>query len=139
MVAQTIIDRIHWSSDVTDIDGFLTAYYTQLRAHLESGLLLGRRRESKHDANLSIASSSFSFSTEQLGVYREVEYEKLGDVLRMNDPDTRLRVAQAIINKIGWTSDVTDIDGFLKSYYAALRERYERGMLAGVANSRNQR
>ena len=49
MVAQTIIDRIGWSSDVTDIDGFLTAYYTQLRAHLEGGLLLGRRRESKHD------------------------------------------------------------------------------------------
>ena len=52
MVAQTIIDRIGWTSDVTDIDGFLSAYYTQLRAHLESGLLLGRRRESKHDATV---------------------------------------------------------------------------------------
>ncbi len=52
MVAQTIIDRIGWASDVTDIDGFLTAYYTQLRARLESGLLLGRRRESKHEVNI---------------------------------------------------------------------------------------
>jgi uncharacterized RDD family membrane protein YckC len=139
MVAQTIIDRIHWTSDVTDIDGFLTAYYTQLRAHLESGLLLGRRRESKHDASLSATNNSFSFTAAQLSVYGELEYEKLGEVLRMNDASARLRVVQAIINKIGWENDVTDIDGFLKSYYAALRERYERGMLAGVANGSNRR
>jgi uncharacterized RDD family membrane protein YckC len=132
MVAQTIIDRIGWSSDVTDIDGFLSAYYTQLRGSLESGLLLGRRRESKHDANLSTATSSFSFSGDQLAVYGELEYEKLGEVLRMNDATARQRVAQAIINKIGWSSDVADVDGFLQSYYAALRERFERGMLNKV-------
>ncbi len=132
MVAQTIIDRIGWTSDVTDIDGFLNAYYAQLRAALEGGLLLGRRRESKHDATLSTATSSFSFSGDQLAVYGEPEYEKLGEVLRMKDDTARLRVAQAIINKIGWTSDVTDIDSFLKSYYAALRERFERGMLNKV-------
>jgi uncharacterized RDD family membrane protein YckC len=132
MVAQTIIDRIGWTSDVTDIDGFLTAYYTQLRAYLESGLLLGRRRESKHDATLSTATSNFSFTGAQLSVYGELEYEKLGEVLRMNDASARLRVCQAIINKIGWESDVTDVDGFLKSYYAALRERHERGVLRRV-------
>jgi uncharacterized RDD family membrane protein YckC len=132
MVAQTIIDRIGWTSDVSDIDAFLSAYYTQLRASLESGLLLGRRRESKHDATLSIADNVFTFTAAQLGVYGEVEYEKLGDVLRMNDPAARLQVAQAIINKIGWGSDVADIDGFLKSYYAALRERHERGLLGKV-------
>jgi hypothetical protein len=132
MVAQTIIDRIGWTSDVSDIDAFLSAYYTQLRASLESGLLLGRRRESKHDATLSVADSSFSFSSAQLGFYGEVEYEKLGEVLRLNDPLARQRVAQAIVNKIGWDRDVADVDGFLKSYYAALRERYERGLLGKV-------
>jgi uncharacterized RDD family membrane protein YckC len=132
MVAQTIIDRIGWTSDVTDIDGFLTAYYTQLRAHLESGLLVGRRRESKHDATLTVRESIFTFTGAQLSVYGELEYEKLGEVLRMNDPSARLRVVQAIINKIGWENDVQDVDGFLKSYYAALRERYERGLMKKV-------
>jgi uncharacterized RDD family membrane protein YckC len=131
-VAQAIIDRIGWTSDVTDIDEFLTAYYTQLRVSLESGLLLGRRRESKHDANLSVATSIFSFTGAQLSIYGEIEYRKLGEVLRMNDASARQRVAQAIINKIGWTSDVDDVDGFLKSYYAALRERHERGILNAV-------
>ncbi len=48
-VTQAIIDKIGWPTDVTDIDGFLTAYYTQLRAHLEKRLLLGKRRADKHD------------------------------------------------------------------------------------------
>lgn len=48
-VAQAIIDKIGWRSDVHNIDGFLTAYYTQLRAHLEGGLLMGKRRADKHD------------------------------------------------------------------------------------------
>ncbi len=48
-VTQAIIDKIGWSSDVTDIDGFLTAYYTQLRTHLEKRLLLGKRRADKYD------------------------------------------------------------------------------------------
>jgi hypothetical protein len=34
---------------VTDIDGFLAAYYTQLRARLEKRLLLGKRRADKFD------------------------------------------------------------------------------------------
>lgn len=48
-VAQAIIDKIGWHSDVHNIDGFLTAYYTQLRAHLEGRLLMGKRRVNKHD------------------------------------------------------------------------------------------
>ena len=48
-VAQAIIDKIGWPTEVTDIDGFLTAYYTQLRASLEKRLLLGKRRADKHD------------------------------------------------------------------------------------------
>ena len=131
MVAQTIIDRIKWTSDVGDIDAFLSAYYTQLRTHLESGLLLGRRRDSKHDASLDIRDSSFRFTGAQIAVYGETEYRKLGEVLRLEDASARQQVAQAIINKIGWDSNVTDIDGFLKSYYAALRERMESVAIAG--------
>lgn len=48
-VAQAIIDRIGWPTDVGDIDGFLTAYYSQLRIYLEKRLLLGKRRADKHD------------------------------------------------------------------------------------------
>lgn len=48
-VAQAIIDRIGWPREVRDIDGFLTAYYAQLRGHLEKRLLLGKRRIDKHD------------------------------------------------------------------------------------------
>ncbi len=48
-VAQAIIDRIGWPVEVGDIDGFLTAYYTQLRARLEKRLLLGKRRADKFD------------------------------------------------------------------------------------------
>ena len=50
-VAQAIIDKIGWPTEVTDIDGFLTAYYTQLRASLEKRLLLGKRRADKHDVS----------------------------------------------------------------------------------------
>ncbi|MFM9977848.1 MAG: RDD family protein [Sphingomonadaceae bacterium] len=49
VVTQAIIDRIGWPTEVRDIDGFLNAYYAQLRAHLERGLLLGKRRADKHD------------------------------------------------------------------------------------------
>jgi uncharacterized RDD family membrane protein YckC len=132
IVAQTIIDRVGWTSDVTDIDGFLTAYYTQLRAYLETGLLLGRRRESKHDVTLTFDERSFKFTDAQLNVYGPSEYEKLGDVLRMNDASARLRVCRAIINKIGWDSEVGDADGFLRSYHTALGARYERGLLRNV-------
>jgi uncharacterized RDD family membrane protein YckC len=131
MVTQTIIDRIGWDRDVADVDGFLNAYYTQLRAHLEKGLLMGRRRESKHDAALTTVNNPFQFSGAQLSVYGPTEYAKLGDVLRLTDSSAKLKVAQAIINKIGWDSDVTDIDGFLKSYYAALRERVESVAING--------
>jgi hypothetical protein len=76
------------------------------------------------------------FTGAQLSVYGEVEYETLGSVLRSGDAGTKLTVAQAIINKIGWDSDVADIDGFLRSYHAQLRVRYEAGLLrkAGSAD-----
>jgi uncharacterized RDD family membrane protein YckC len=131
-VAQAIIDRINWPSDVPDIDAFLNAYYTQLRASLEKGLLLGKRRADKHDV---VVAPTFVFTGAQLGVYGEVEFETLGNVLRSGDPAAKLTVTQAIINKIGWDSDVADIDGFLKSYHAQLRVRYEAGLLRKAASA----
>jgi uncharacterized RDD family membrane protein YckC len=132
-VAQAIIDKISWPRDVGDVDAFLNAYYTQLRAQLERGLLLGKRRADKHDVAVV---PTFVFTGTQLSVYGEVEYETLGSVLRSGDAGAKLTVAQAIINKIGWDSDVADIDGFLRSYHAQLRVRYEAGLLrkAGSAD-----
>lgn len=49
-ITQAIIDRIGWATEVSDLDTFLTDYYTQLRAHLERRLLLGKRRADKHDS-----------------------------------------------------------------------------------------
>lgn len=138
-VAQAIIDKIGWSSDVPDVDAFLNAYYAALRMHMEQGLLFGKRREDKHDVALSRASAAFSFSAAQLGIYGEHEYRTLGTVLRGNDAAARLTVAQAIVNKIEWASEVTDIDEFLRAYYAALRSRYEAGLLPGVAKGAARR
>lgn len=125
-VAQAIIDKIGWGAEVPDVDAFLNAYYAQLRARLEKDMLFGRRRADKHDV---IAPSAFAFTAAQLSVYGEPEYEKLGEVVRMNDPVAKLSVAQAIVNKIGWDRDVTDIDGFLRAYYGQLRSRHEAGLL----------
>jgi uncharacterized RDD family membrane protein YckC len=131
-VAEAIIDKIGWPSDVADVDAFLNAYYAQLRTHLEKGLLLGKRRSDKYDV---VVPAAFAFTGPQLSVYGEIEYEKLGEVIRTTDSDAKLTVAQAIINKIGWDSDVTDIDGFLKSYHAQLRVRYEAGLLRKSARA----
>jgi uncharacterized RDD family membrane protein YckC len=48
-VAQAICAKIGWSSGAGDERAFLEAYYTQLRARLETGMRLGRRKADKHD------------------------------------------------------------------------------------------
>ncbi|ESQ82244.1 hypothetical protein AEAC466_18025 [Asticcacaulis sp. AC466] len=53
-VADKIKTRIGWvepqnPEDVPNDENFLRAYYGALRAHLESRMLLGRRRKDKHD------------------------------------------------------------------------------------------
>lgn len=49
-VATTIGDKIGMQFRDFQARPFLTAYYRELRAHLERKLLLGKRRASKHDA-----------------------------------------------------------------------------------------
>jgi len=48
-VAQAICTKIGWSSGAGDERAFLEAYYTQLRARLETGMRLGTRKADKHD------------------------------------------------------------------------------------------
>ena len=51
LVAARIRARIGWLQGPEETDrAFLDAYYAALRARLEAGLLLGRRRRDKHDA-----------------------------------------------------------------------------------------
>jgi hypothetical protein len=46
-VALAICAKIGWSSGAGDERAFLDAYYTQLRARLETGMRFGRRKADK--------------------------------------------------------------------------------------------
>ena len=51
-VFERISKKIGWTpqpGQTVEARAFLEAYYRELRAHLETGLLFGKRRESKHD------------------------------------------------------------------------------------------
>ena len=74
---------------------------------------------------------AFVFTQAQLNAYGVYELETLEGVLRRSDATAKLTVAQAIIDKIDWPTDVTDVDGFLTAYYAQLRGRLEQGLLFG--------
>ena len=43
-----ICAKLGWEAGTGDEPAFLTAYYTQLRARLESGMRLGKRKPDKH-------------------------------------------------------------------------------------------
>jgi len=49
VVAERIRAKIGWEGPARDDRGFLSAFYSALRAHLERSLLFGRRRAHKHD------------------------------------------------------------------------------------------
>jgi uncharacterized RDD family membrane protein YckC len=136
-VAQSIIDKIGWPHEVRDIDPFLNAYYTQLRVRLERGLMMGKRRDDKHDVAID-AASSYRFSVAQLSVYGQAELTMLAKLLRSDDATTKLTVTERIMAKIGWTQDVPDIDAFLAAYYAQFRALQESGALA-IAKGQTRR
>ena len=46
-VCEAICRKIGWTADVTDERAFLEAYYTQLRARLEAGMRMGKRKPDK--------------------------------------------------------------------------------------------
>lgn len=70
------------------------------------------------------------FSEAQLGVYGERELLALEEVLRRRDHGAMQDVAATIRAKIDWHGPANDAE-FLGAYYAALRERLERGLLLG--------
>ncbi len=100
---------------------------------LLAGTWVIRTSRDKLDRDLTTlpAVAAFDFTAEQLDAYGVFELETLEGVLRRSENAAKLTVAQAIIDKIGWPTEVTDIDGFLTAYYTQLRARLEKRLLLG--------
>jgi uncharacterized RDD family membrane protein YckC len=100
---------------------------------LLAGTWVIRTTRDKLDRDLTAVPTiaGFVFTLEQLDAYGVYELETLEGVIRRSEPAAKLTVAQAIIDKIGWTSEVSDIDGFLTAYYTQLRVRLEKRLLLG--------
>jgi uncharacterized RDD family membrane protein YckC len=75
--------------------------------------------------------TQYRFGDAELSVYGEYELQTLERVLRRDDPEARIEVAQAIARKIGWDPGEGDETAFLEAFYAQLRARLERGMQMG--------
>ena len=77
--------------------------------------------------------SAYSFTTEQVEAYGVHELHVLENVIRANEQQTVMDVADRIRNKIKWNKGMSEVDlDFLKAYYAALRGRLETRLLFGV-------
>lgn len=100
---------------------------------LLAGTWVIRTTRDKLDRDLTAvpAVAGFTFTADQLDAYGVYELETLEGVLRRSEAAAKLTVAQAIIDKIGWPVEVTDIDGFLTAYYTQLRASLEKRLLLG--------
>ncbi len=100
---------------------------------LLAGTWVIRTTRDKLDRDLAAVPTlgGFTFTLDQLDAYGVYELETLEGVLRRSDAKAKLTVAQAIIDKVGWPVEVTDIDGFLTAYYTQLRARLEQRLLLG--------
>lgn len=77
--------------------------------------------------------TAFTFTAEQVEAYGVHELHVLENVIRANEPQTVMDVAERIRNKIKWRAAMSENDlDFLKAYYAALRGRLETRLLFGV-------
>ncbi len=77
--------------------------------------------------------SHFVFTPEQVEAYGVHELHVLENVIRANEKQTVMDVANRIRKKINWDKSVSEADlDFLKAYYAALRGRLETRLLFGV-------
>ena len=77
--------------------------------------------------------SAYSFTPEQVEAYGVHELHVLENVIRANEQQTVMDVADRIRNKISWQKGMSEVDlDFLKAYYAALRGRLETRLLFGV-------
>jgi len=77
--------------------------------------------------------SNYIFTPEQIEAYGVHELHVLENVIRANEPQTIIGVAESIRKKIKWEEGMSDVDiDFLKAYYAALRGRLETQLLFGI-------
>ena len=77
--------------------------------------------------------SAYTFTPEQVEAYGVHELHVLENVIRANEQQTVMDVADRIRNKIKWDKGMSEADlDFLKAYYAALRGRLETRLLFGV-------
>lgn len=77
--------------------------------------------------------SAYTFTPEQVEAYGVHELHVLENVIRANEQQTVMDVANRIRNKIKWDKGISEVDlDFLKAYYAALRGRLETRLLFGV-------
>ena len=77
--------------------------------------------------------SSYTFTPEHVEAYGVHELHVLENVIRANEQQTVMDVADRIRNKINWKKGMSETDlDFLKAYYAALRGRLETRLLFGV-------
>lgn len=127
-VAEAICTKIGWSPPTGGHErAFLEAYYTQLRAHLESGMRFGQRKADKFEAGLSGQARAVHFSDAELAVYGESQLHSLERVLREGDGAALHSVASAIAGKIGRPEPHPEARrAFLEAYYAQLRARLSR-------------
>jgi hypothetical protein len=131
-VAEAICGKIGWTAPgVGHERPFLEAYYTQLRAHLETGMRFGTRKADKFEAGLAVksatAGTAFRFTSAELTVYSEAQLHSLGRVLRESQAATLTTVAEAIARKIGRPApDPSRQRAFLEAYYTQLKTRLRR-------------
>jgi uncharacterized RDD family membrane protein YckC len=128
-VAEAICAKIGWSPPTGGHErAFLEAYYTQLRAHLETGMRFGKRKADKFEASLAGKASTIHFGEAELAVYGETQLHSLERVLREGDASALQSVASAIANKIGRSEPHPEARrAFLEGYYTQLRARLARG------------
>jgi len=77
------------------------------------------------------AAGQFRFSDAELAHYGEYELQTLERVLRNDQEEALVKVANAICVKIGWTPGSGYERAFLEAYYTALRAKLEREMRFG--------
>jgi uncharacterized RDD family membrane protein YckC len=127
-VAETICTKIGWTPPGHGLErAFLEAYYTQLRAHLETAMRFGTRKADKFEAELAGKAPALRFSDAELAVYGEQQLHSLEQVLRQQHTPALTTVAEAIARKIGRPAPEPGRQrAFLEAYYTQLRTRLRR-------------
>jgi uncharacterized RDD family membrane protein YckC len=97
------------------------------RRRLEQAMSLGEGARGHSVAT----GAEYRFGDAELRIYGEYELQTLERVLRENNYEALVAVAQAICTKIGWQSGSGDERAFLEAFYAQLRARLERDMRFG--------